>query len=107
VRNGYNETVVKKARNVINATRNEVPPFLAGRGVPLIEWQRVYDALDLELLPAVVSSVKHGTVLGREMSQFTGKQQMVKGSVGFGQESIPEKKYISHDTTLRKSGKHC
>jgi hypothetical protein len=96
VRIGSNETVAKKARYVINATRNEVPPFLAGRGVPLIERQRVYDALGLELLPAVVSSVKYDTVLGREMSQFTGKQ-MVKGSVGFDQESIREKK-IFHMT---------
>lgn len=92
VRDGVNETVSINVCYVLNATWQEVPLFLLGRGVPLLEWQRVYESIDLELMPAVIASFKYDALLTKEMSRFKG-QRVVESATSFRLEST-HLKYI-------------
>mmetsp|Transcript_4216 Transcript_4216/g.9889 ORF Transcript_4216/g.9889 Transcript_4216/m.9889 type:complete len:358 (-) Transcript_4216:2528-3601(-) len=41
---------------VLDASRTEVPLFFVGHGIPIDEWERIYDAIDGDLVPAIGES---------------------------------------------------
>eukprot|EP00980_Cylindrotheca_fusiformis_P004671 scaffold992_cov116-Cylindrotheca_fusiformis.AAC.6 len=77
IKTSWSATLVVQPNNgiVTNAAGQDVPLFLARKGVSLEDWQIVYEAINLELLPALVASTTY-----------------IRGATGFGLESSHEKK---------------
>jgi hypothetical protein len=67
-------SVAKRARFVKNFNESTVPHFLEGLGVPMRIWQRIYHALDSELLPAVSASYRMDEIRKQEMYMYSAKQ---------------------------------
>mmetsp|Transcript_4214 Transcript_4214/g.9883 ORF Transcript_4214/g.9883 Transcript_4214/m.9883 type:complete len:373 (-) Transcript_4214:2529-3647(-) len=53
---GGSDKVRLLLRCVLNASRTEVPLFFVGHGIPIDEWERIYDAIDGDLVPAIGES---------------------------------------------------
>jgi hypothetical protein len=64
----------KRARFVKNFYKSTIPHFLEGLGVPMRIWQRIYHALDSELLPAVSASYRMDEIKKQEMHMYSAKQ---------------------------------
>jgi hypothetical protein len=67
-------SVAKRSRFVKNFNKSTVPLFLEGLGVPMLVWQRIYQALDSELVPAVSASYRMDEIKKQEMNMYSAKR---------------------------------
>jgi hypothetical protein len=76
-----------------NSNRSSVPLKLSTFGVSATSWAKIVDVCNNELLLAMKASDESDGLLARQMESYTGNQ-MMKGVIGFGQESSHEKKVL-------------
>mmetsp|Transcript_5805 Transcript_5805/g.10473 ORF Transcript_5805/g.10473 Transcript_5805/m.10473 type:complete len:273 (+) Transcript_5805:109-927(+) len=76
----------------MNCSRDTLPEILQSAGVPMYKWQKIYDAISLEMAPATYKSDEMDNLFQKELLGYTGKQMVKGGLVGFGTESNHEKK---------------
>lgn len=62
------------SKPVKNFYKTKVPHFLEGMGVTMRVWQRIYQSLNSELLPAVSASSRMEFTKQQEMSMFSAKK---------------------------------
>ncbi|CAJ1923995.1 unnamed protein product [Cylindrotheca closterium] len=71
-------------RCVLDASRSEPPLFFVGHGIPIDEWERIYDIIEGDLVPAIAESRLIDDVMRKEMGVYRSKQ-IVKGYMDIGE----------------------
>lgn len=59
---------------VLDAKRSEAPLFFIGQGIPIDEWERIYDAINDDLVPVIAESRIINENLRKEMGVYRSKQ---------------------------------
>lgn len=75
----------------LNFNRNAIPEILEAAGVPMHKWRKICHLIGSEMAQATAKSVEMERIFRSEMSNYRN-QQMAKGYIGFGTESMHEKK---------------
>mmetsp|Transcript_15452 Transcript_15452/g.29496 ORF Transcript_15452/g.29496 Transcript_15452/m.29496 type:complete len:253 (+) Transcript_15452:92-850(+) len=88
----------------IKFTIPDEPILFKSKKVPNEEWKKFASTFRDELLPSIHKTVNLAQTFSKEMDSFVGSQ-MMRGYVGFGTESMQEKKafVLTHNAALEHS----